>query len=281
MLGACSPPAPPIAEGEARPAVWEARLGETRLILFGSVHQLPPELRWFDGLIAREVQGADRLFLEISPAEAQAAPALFDASADDEAVAPLDRRIGLAAAERAAGILNGIDEAEIDRTESWALALMVGNAIAADNGLSGEAGVESRLTAAFQDAGKPVSGLESARDQLTLFDALDPALQDAMLARSITRSAGARERTRTLVRAWADGDVAGISAAAAEELAEFPTLEADLIGARNTAWAERLTAHARQSRGTAVVAVGAGHLAGEASLERLLQARGFRVRRLQ
>jgi uncharacterized protein len=281
MLAGCAPAAPPIVEGDARPAVWEAKLGETRLILFGSVHQLPPELDWFNGVIAREVESADRLFLEIAPAEAASAPALFEAIADDEPVSPLDRRIGLTAADRAGNLLAGIDEAEIDRTESWALALMIGNAIAADNGLSGEAGVESRLTAAFEQAGKPVAGLESARDQLTLFDALDPAVQDAMLARAISRSEGARERTRELIRAWARGDVAAITAAAANELSEFPTLESPLIGGRNRAWADRLTAHAQASGGTALVAVGAGHLAGESSLERLLAARGFTVRRIQ
>lgn len=281
MLAACSPPAPPIVEGIARPAVWEARLGETRLILFGSVHQLPPELDWFNGVISREVAAADRLVLEITPAEAEAAPALFEAIAADEPVAPLDRRIGLAAADRAGNLLSGIGAADMDRTESWALALMIGNAVAADNGLSGEAGVESLLTEAFGRAGKPVNGLESARDQLALFDALDPALQDAMLARAIERSDGARERTRTLIRGWARGDVAAIGAAAASELATFPALEATLIGARNRAWANRLATDARTARGTTIVAVGAGHLAGEASLDRLLAERGFTVRRLQ
>jgi uncharacterized protein len=281
MLAACAPPAPAIIEGKARPAVWEAQLGETRLILFGSVHQLPRDLEWFDGVVAREVAQADRLFLEISPDDAQAAPALFDAIADDESVAPLDRRIGLSAAERAETILSGVDAADINRTESWALALMIGNAVAANNGLSGEAGVESRLTAAFARAGRPVTGLESTRDQLMLFDALDPALQDAMLARAIARSEGARERTLALLRAWARGDVDAIGAAAASELAAFPVLEAQLIDGRNVAWADRLTAHAQSTRGTAIVAVGAGHLAGEASLDRLLAERGFTVRRLQ
>lgn len=261
--------------------MWEARLGESRLILLGSVHQLPPELDWFDDAIAREVSAADRLFLEISPAEARAAPALFDAAADDEPVETLDRRIGLAAADRVESMLVGVDESELDRTESWALALMIGNAIASDNGLSGAAGVESRLTAAFEQAGKPVGGLESARDQLMLFDGLDPALQDAMLTRAISRSDSARERTRNLINAWASGDLTAIGAAAANELAEYPTLEASLIGARNAAWADRLTQHARATRGTAIVAVGAGHLVGDVSLDRLLAERGFRVRRLR
>lgn len=281
MLAACTPPAPPIAEGIARPAVWEARLGETRLILLGSVHQLPPELDWFNGVIAREVAAADRLVLEIAPAEAERAPALFEAIAADEPVAPLDGRIGLAAADRAGTLLSGMDEADLDRTESWALALMIGNAIAADNGLSGEAGVEEVLTEAFGRTRRPVSGLESARDQLALFDALDPALQDAMLARAIERSEGARERTRALIRSWARGDVAAIGAAAASELATLPALEATLIGARNQAWANSLTTDARAARGTTIVAVGAGHLAGEESLDRLLAERGFTVRRLQ
>lgn len=281
MLAACAPAAPPIVEGQARPAVWEARLGETRLILFGSIHQLPAELDWFDSVLAREVASADRLYLEIAPEEAAGAPALFDAIADDEPVAPLDRRIGLTATDRALSLLPGIDEAAIDGTESWALALMIGNAIAANNGLSGDAGVESRLTTAFERSGKPVTGLETARDQLSLFDTLDPAVQNAMLVRAINRSEGARERTRDLIRAWARGDVAAIGVAAASELSEFPALETGLINGRNRVWADQLAAQAQTISGTAIVAVGAGHLAGDGSLDRLLAERGFTVRRIQ
>ena len=49
---------------------------------------------------------------------------------------------------------------------------------------------------------------------------------------------------------------------------------------RNAAWAEWVAKRLGQP-GTIMVAVGAGHLAGKDSVQRLLQARGVRATRVQ
>src|SRR3546814_6361247 len=67
-----------------------------------------------------------------------------------------------------------------DGLDDWAVLVLMGQRVAERADLSPADGVEAGLTAAFQGAGKPIRGLESARAQLMLFETLDPAAQRAL-----------------------------------------------------------------------------------------------------
>lgn len=278
LLAGCAP-----AERQtARPPMWAVEDGDTRIVLLGAMHQLPPTVDWQIGKVAGEIRGADELWLEIAPDELAGVPARFAAMARDEPVGRLDVRIGRERAEAARDLASeaGIGEDDADVTESWALLLAIGNVVTADAGLSTPLGVEAGLTAAFVGAGKPVRGLESAQSQLTLFDALPAATQDRMLARAVAEAAQARPRALALVAAWAKGDTAAIAARVSAEFAATPDVAEPALYARNRAWAARLAVRMEQP-GRAMVAVGVGHLVGEQALPGLMAARGFRVRRVQ
>lgn len=278
-LSACTPE-PPLVDGPARPALWVVEDDDTRIILFGSVHQLPPDLDWQGGALPREIAAADELILELAPAELAKAPALFAATSSDDPVPSLDRRFGQATAERVRDYARdaGIDEDDAGRMESWALALAIGRVLAADTGLSADNGVEARITAAF--VGRQASGLETAAAQLALFDDLPDAAQNTMVTSAIANAPISRQRTRSLLTAWARGDTAALAAAAGEAMAETPALIEPVLHARNRAWADALALRMERP-GNLFVAVGAGHLVGDGSLIEELQARGFAARRLQ
>ena len=281
LLTACTTE-PPLIEGPARPAMWVVQDEDTRIVILGSVHQLPPDLEWTGGLLTPELAAADELILELAPAELAKAPALFASTSSDEPVASLDRRFGQSTAERVRDYAAdaGIDTDDVDRMESWALAIAVGNVITADNGLTSDNGVETRVTAAFAANNRPISGFETAAQQLAMFDDLPDAAQNAMVASSIARSGEARTRTRRLLSAWTRGDTTTLAAAADEAMADTPALIEPVIHARNRAWADALAGR-MQRPGDLFVAVGAGHLVGGGSLIEELQARGFAARRLQ
>ena len=279
LLTACSPE-PPLVDGPARPALWIIEDADTRIVLLGSVHQLPSDLDWQSGALSRAMTAADQLILELAPAELGKAPALFAATSSNEPVPSLDRRFGQQAAERVRDYARdaGIDEDDAERMESWALALVIGRVIVADVGLSADNGVETRVTTAF--ASRPTSGFETAAEQLAMFDTLPAAAQDSMVASAIADAPEARTRTRRLLNAWARGDTAALAAAAEEAMADTPALIEPVILARNRAWAEALAARMQQP-GSIFVAVGAGHLVGNGSLIEELQSKGFTARRLQ
>ena len=281
LLTACTTE-PPLVEGPARPAMWVVQDGDTRIVLIGSVHQLPSDLEWTGGILTPELAAADELILELAPAELAKAPALFASTSSDEPVASLDQRFGQPTAERVRDYAAdaGINADDAERMESWALVIAIGNVITADSGLTSENGVETRVTAAFAANNRPITGFETAEQQLGMFDDLPNAAQNAMVASAIARSGEARTRTRRLLTAWARGDTAALAAAADEAMADTPALIEPVIHARNRAWADAL-ARRMQRPGDVLVAVGAGHLVGGESLIEELRTRGFTARRLQ
>lgn len=280
-LAACGSPAPDLPSGPARPPMWVVHDADTRIVILGSVHQLPRGLDWTGGRLAVELRLADELLLELPPAESAAAGDLFDALADDEPVQSLATRFGeeAAAVRRLAGEA-GVSPARADRMESWALALAIGNALSRGQGLSTDQGVEAVLTGRFQGADRPVAGLESARAQLDMFDTLPPRQQDAMVQAAITGADEGAARTRRLLAAWASGDVEALTAVADNAMAKTPFLIEPVIHARNRAWADAL-ARRLERRGDVMVAVGVGHLVGDGSLLDELRSRGLRPMRLQ
>jgi len=65
-----------------------------------------------------------------------------------------------------------------------------------------------------------------------------------------------------------------------EDLQSSPELKAALLTRRNWNWSQWIERRMAQP-GTVMVAVGAGHLAGDESVQRYLQHRGYKVRRVQ
>jgi uncharacterized protein len=280
-LGGCMEAAPDLPSGPATPPIWVIADADTRIVLFGSVHQLPAGLDWTGGAFAHELAQADALLLELAPSEMAVAATIYPGLSTDEAVPPVASRFG-DAAPALLDLLDdlGIDEQDADRTESWALALAVGNALAQRQALSVDRGVEAELTRHFTANGRPITGLETARQQLMLFDSLSPADQDRMVTAALTGAATTPARTRALLTAWADGDAAALGRIADEAMAETPMLREPVVLARNRSWAAALTARLEQP-GHVVVAVGVGHLVGAGSLLAELRARGQQVARVQ
>jgi uncharacterized protein len=255
---------------------------DTRIVIMGSVHQLPPDIDWLRGRVAMEATGAEELLLELAPEELAKAPQLFTTLSRDERVAPLVVRFGADRAEQIADALlgAGIEREDADAIESWAVAILIGQVAANDSGLSGDHGVETRLIEDFERRNARIGGLESAAGQLAMFDTLPPAAQDHMAIAAITARPEARSRARTMVSAWARGDRAALEAVVAEAIAKTPEIAEPVIHARNRLWAASVAQRLEQP-GDVMLVVGAGHLVGPGSLIEELGKRDLRALRLQ
>ena len=83
-----------------------------------------------------------------------------------------------------------------------------------------------------------------------------------------------------MLKAWAAGDVAEIARSFSAEFHDSPELQAALLARRNANWAGWVERRMTQP-GSVMVAVGAGHLAGDGSVQEMLKRRGYRVTRVQ
>ena len=83
-----------------------------------------------------------------------------------------------------------------------------------------------------------------------------------------------------MLKAWSKGDVKDIARTFDRDLAGSPDLANALIHQRNANWSKWIEQRLTQP-GKIIIAVGAGHLAGNDSVIAKLQRDGYRVRRVQ
>ncbi|MGH6615449.1 TraB/GumN family protein [Sphingomonas sp.] len=263
---------------EARPALWRVQDKDTTIWLLGTVHVLPPNVRWETPAIDAAIDGADMLVTEIPAQPPEQAASAFAAATRADGLPPVADRVPagqreqLARAARAAGI--SIDA--LDGMKSWAAAVTLGAGESRAMGATVDHGVEAVVARRFAAAGKPRRALETQAGQLAMFDALPEAAQRVLLLRAVEQPDGYH---RTLA-AWRSGDTARIAATFEPGFRGAPALENALVADRNRRWSGWI-ARRMNTPGTVLVAVGAGHLAGNKSVVAMLQAQGLRVERVQ
>lgn len=270
------------ANGPPRPAMWKLSDDDTHIFLFGGVHMLPKGVDWQSGWIDTVVESADMLILELSPEEQAMAPEILASLSAEGSDIPLEDRIPPQLTDEL-DILAGrtrVSRAQLDGMESWAAALLLSNAVSRNASLSLTNGTEAVLTKRFKALGKPVSGLETAQYQLSLFDKLPQRTQDALLTKTVADAPIAAKKTDDLIKAWASGNIDGVAVYADSELRDIDGLALPLLTERNAQWAKWIGDRMEQP-GTVLIAVGAGHLVGDDSVQQMLAEKGYKVVRVQ
>ena len=147
-------------------------------------------------------------------------------------------------------------------------------------GLDPGSGVESALKKQFTDSKKSIGQLETNAEQLGFFDRLSEDAQRKFLIAMLDGAANMDSEFAGMLAAWTRGDVAGIAKSFNAEFSDAPELTDALLARRNANWARWV--HGRLDKpGTVLVAVGAGHLAGDQSVVTMLEKQGVKVTRVQ
>ena len=263
----------------ARPAMWLVEDADTHIYMLGTMHALPVGTDWHGGKVAGAIGAADELMLELSPRELAAAGEVFQELAPRSTPLAMSARLP---AKALAGYraIEGAADLDGDRLDDWAVLVLMGQRVAQRAELSPADGVEAGLTDAFRKAGKPISGLESARTQLMLFETLDPVTQRALLVRAAENSAGAERDVLAMTAAWSRGDADALAKVVNEDVEEVPAARKAIITDRNRRWTAWVARRMDQP-GTVLMAVGAGHLVGDDSVLAMLAAEGYKVTRVQ
>lgn len=266
----------------ARPALWVIKKEQATVYLFGTVHLLPSDANWSSPELDRALEASDRLVIELTddtPANMQAQVLKYGldmAHPLSDKLSLRDRgRLERAAAE--ADLPGGL--ATLQPMRPWLAAVTLAMAPLVKAGLDPEAGVDKRLRARMEKAGKPIEGLETAEQQLRMLADMPEAMQIDFLRQSLDQVAEGPARLRELIDAWRRGDTDTIARIEDEDLRkDSPELYERMLVQRNRAWAKAIAERMR-APGTTFVAVGAGHLAGPDSLQKQLEKLGIDARR--
>jgi len=269
-----------VAEA-VRPALWKVADEDTTIYVFGTIHILPEGVKWFDGEIADAFAVSEELVTEIVEEE----PATMQALVLQKAILPPDQSLrGLLSPEQrlsfeqaVAGF--GLPPAMFDRFELWYAAVGLSTMPLMKEGYSPESGVEKILEKKATERGLAHSALETAEYQLSLFDGLPLPVQARYLGEVIDQLPNIKADLTAMVEAWKQGDAETLASLMNAEETD-PVLVDTLLINRNKAWADWIDQRLDKP-GVVFLAVGAGHLAGEGSLQEQLLEDGIASERLQ
>ncbi|WP_164155726.1 TraB/GumN family protein [Sandarakinorhabdus rubra] len=264
----------------AVPALWTASKAGRTVILYGTIHALPPGTDWFSPKARAAFARADTLVVEmLPPTEPGATAELTEQIAYLPTPVPIRDRLPDDLKGRYDAMVKASDLplANLDRMKSWFAALSLVQLEMLMNGIDPAAGVDVTLIGRARAAGKQLVGLETPPGQLELFNGLPEAEQRLLLASAVADAGQSQNAMRALVTAWSAGDIARIRRDF-DDASLSPELERRLLTDRNAAWARFVAA---RRKGRLFMAVGAAHMAGPGSLIEMLKARGFRVRRVE
>lgn len=272
----------PRAANDADPALWVVRDADTTVYLFGTIHVLKPGLTWFDEAVRSAFDRSGEVVLELVMPDPQAMQALVMARGVNASgptlteQLPPDKRAAYARVVTDLGLPAGA----FDRMRPWFAATNLSLLPLQKLGYDPANGPETVIADAARAAGKPVTGLETAEQQIGYFAGLSEPAQIQFLIATVDEIPTVGRTMATMVRDWAAGNPQALARQMNDSLKDSPEVARVLLTDRNARWAQWVKA--RMARpGAVFVAVGAGHLAGGQSVVAMLQRDGVKVTRVQ
>ena len=270
----------PAPAAVAQPALWTVRAPHATLILFGSVHLLPPGLDWEPPALAQALSAADELWFELPIDAATAATA--QKLALEKGMAPKGGNLfhGLKARDaerlRAISASVGVPPTMLASMRPWLAEVTLSLAQDSQAGGAASEGVDQQISDRAPVAIRR-RAFETASQQIDFLAAAPLGDQISSLNETIGEISDDPDIYHRVVNAWLAGDVATLEKEALQPLAKAsPRMYRRLITDRNHRWAEVLATRLK-GEGAIVVVVGTAHLLGPEGVPALLRDRGFEV----
>lgn len=273
--------APAFDRSDADPALWVVKDADTTIYLFGTMHALKPDVKWFDDAVADAFADSDELVLEmLAPDPAQMAPILKQQAMYGPG-GSLSKALTKEQYDRfaATAATLGIPAQALEPMKPWFAGVTLATAPLPKLGYASDSGVEHVLQAAAAKRGMTQVGLETFAQQMGFFATLSEKDQVAFLMSGVDEMADMETSFAKMEAAWATGDTAAAAALLNDGMEDTPALYDVLLANRNTTWANWIGERMKQP-GKVFVAVGAGHLAGPDSVQARLAAKGIAATRI-
>lgn len=273
---------------QPRPAMFKLADPDSEIYLFGTVHILPPDLKWRTPAFDAALEKADRVYFETpSGPDAEARAIALTQSLGmnppgvtlDSYLTP-DEQVRL----RSAAVKAGTSIENLQPMRPWLAAIMVSLSAMMEAGQDPDSGVEKVIEADAAKSEKRLAYFETIDEQLGLFAKLSEQSQKAILIASLDDIEEGPALTQKLDNAWVNGDLRTLDSYVNGDMRrlDMAVYKAILVN-RNANWTKQIDAlmQADQKGETIFIAVGAGHLAGKDGVPAMLEKLGYRVDRVQ
>ena len=264
----------------AEAPVWVVKDKDSEVVLFGSIHVLPPGLDWAPPVLDRALRTADDIWFELpidSKTEAETA-----ALATQVGVMPPDGSLFRLLTPQDAGLMSkvaaalDVSPALLDRLQPWLAEIALAGGAYRKVGADAASGVEKTI-GAMATPRATRKAFETPAEQIALLSGGTMAEQIASLRETMHELDEQPDEFTTLVRAWVDGDIAALDHEALAPIRKSsPAIFKRLVSDRNARWTQVLNARLK-GHGRTVVVVGIGHLIGPDGVPARLRALGYSV----
>ncbi|NVJ97249.1 MAG: TraB/GumN family protein [Alphaproteobacteria bacterium] len=278
VLALLAATAPLRAEEQHAPALWKIEDADSEIWLFGTVHILNPALQWRTDAISDAFTKADTLIVEapavdIDPAVQQqlvmkyglntTGNSFIDELSDEGRANFVKALVNLG--QPANAIMN------FAPFRPWLAGVTVQVMQIQARGGHPDAGVDTMLWREAKEAGKELAYFETLEEQMQVFGGLSPEDEIHFFEEGMRQLNEEPELLDHIVESWKSGDVDGLGAKMQAAMVGQDALYDALLTNRNKNWAAQIDA-LLEGEGKIFIAVGAAHLAGDHSVQDLLEA---------
>ncbi len=270
-----SPAPAPSAGPHSRGLLWKIeRAGAPASYLFGTLHMADARVTALPPPVRQVFDAAASLTMELVPDAAALSHLLESMFFNDSRT--LESIVGaeLYADVRRAFAKRNLPATDLSKFKPWAVTVVLSMPVA-----TGDPPLDMQLQLRAIENGKPVEGLETAQEQVAVFNDLSFAQQRALLETTLRHQDEFNAQLEAIVQAYLARDLARLQLLFEEQApadrALHATLTERLLTSRNHRMVERLGA--RLKRGNVFIAVGAAHLPGPDGILQLLEREGYRV----
>ena len=273
------------AKAPPMPLLWKVSDQDNSVYLLGSFHLLKADDYPLSPDVDRVFAEAENVVFEVPPSELtdpslaqkmQEMAGYGDGNTLSQ-VLPSDVR------EKMGQVLGKDRLMEMDAIEPWFINLGLLIGISQQMGFKADQGLDLHIARMAEAAAKPVSGLETAEQQLAVLDASPMDEQIAGLRDFFNKPGEVPKLLNETHDAWRNGDIGKLSALVIDEVRKETPVTYRIINVeRNDAWVPKLQQMldgAAEGNDTLVV-VGAMHLIGDDGVVEKLRAKGYEVERI-
>ena len=278
----------PSVKIDANPAMWKLKGVHGTVYLFGSVHVMKPDVMWETAKVKDALKSSDVLYLEIAdlgPKEqARLQPVVMQIGTDAEH--PLSGKITKADLDLLDAALKSLGmpgEQMMEPMQPWLAYVTLSVLPAVKAGYQPDSGIDQKMLAEGKGQSKKVVGFETAEEQLHYLADMPQAEQVELLHQTLVDLPKSESQMDEMVADWTKGDVDRIAAMENDEMkTKSPALYARLLVKRNEHFADVLAGVLKDpATGMVFVTIGAAHLAGPDSVQKMLEAKGYTAVRVE
>jgi uncharacterized protein YbaP (TraB family) len=259
-------------------SLWEIHGKHNTVYLLGSIHVLRPTDYPLAPVVLEAYGSAKSLLMEVNLEEVSSeqlqAEMLSSATLPEGKTLPdiLGKQRYGHADELARQV--GVELSLFDQFAPWFAAEAISQLQLTQLGFQPEAGIEMYFMEKARNDGKSVAGLETAHDQILLFENMPMDTQAEYLVSSLEQAHDLPKEVDTMVHAWQRGDTQWFENELQSDLGRDPRLYQAVLGSRNRKWLPKIEALLNDDKNYLVI-VGTGHLVGPGSVIDLLKKDGI------